>query len=428
MVTYKIKNITQNQLDKIIGQNDYKVFAGPDWPSYQQLIDGELGSHDTIKTEVKDFIRMMEETYYAQTMHGDVLAQSNQQRQQQKFFDKKYHGPACRVPWETMGINANGDVFICSSPSWIPKFVGNILECTDIYQILNSDIALSIRNEISNGRYTYCNNRLCGFFGNISPTRYETDGPEQVPDTVVHSDNLYVTEIPKNIILDFDYTCNFACPSCRVELINNNTHHVMAPINDKISEQIKQLVIDQIKNQPVTVRWCGGEPFISRVYLDLLEYIAARKKDNIKHIIQTNGSYLQKKSDLVTKLLPTTQEMRVSFDAACDETYQKIRVNGQWDQLLSNVRWLRQCVDELAVDCVLSADFVVQLTNYKEIPAFVKLCRELGIKKINWQKMWNWGTWSQEEFLQHNIYRPEHPLYSELVEIFKKAGQPISLI
>jgi hypothetical protein len=121
MVTYKIKNTTQNQLDKIIGQNDYKVFAGPDWPSYQQLINGELGSQENIQTEVKDFIRMMEETYYAQTMHGDVLAQSNQQRQQQKFFDKKYHGPACRIPWETMGINANGDVFICSSPSWIPK-------------------------------------------------------------------------------------------------------------------------------------------------------------------------------------------------------------------------------------------------------------------------------------------------------------------
>jgi MoaA/NifB/PqqE/SkfB family radical SAM enzyme len=95
--------------------------------------------------------------------------------------------------------------------------------------------------------------------------------------------------------------------------------------------------------------------------------------------------------------------------------------------LLSNVRWLRQRVDELAVDCTISADFVVQLTNYKEIPAFVELCQELGIEKINWQKMWNWGTWGQEEFLQHNIYRPEHPLYSELVEIFKKAGQPMSL-
>lgn len=427
MVTYTLKNVTQPTLDKIISRVDYRVFAGPDWPSYEQLVAGETGTNDVIQTEVKEFIRMMEETYQAQTLHGDSLAEANQQRQQQKFFDKNYRGATCRVPWETMGVNANGDVFICNSPSWIPKFVGNILDCTDIYQVLNSDIALSIRQEISNGHYTYCNNHICGFFANISPERYQTNGPARMPDPVVQSNDLYVTEIPKNIILDFDYTCNFVCPSCRVELINNNNHHVMAPINDRISEQIKRLVIDQIKDESVAIRWCGGEPFISRVYSDLLGYIASKNKDNIRHIIQTNGSYLQKKSDLVISLLPTVDDMRISFDAACADTYRKIRVNGQWDQLLDNVRWLRQYIDESSSTCTISADFVVQLTNYKEIPAFVKLCQELGIEKINWQKMWNWGTWDPEEFAKHNIYRPDHALYPDLVEVFKQAGQPMSL-
>lgn len=417
-----------DQLNIIIDPRDYKTFAGPDWPSYQSLIDGDHGTSTVIQNEVKDFIKMMKQTYAAQLLHGDALAQSNQQRQQQIFFHKQYHGTPCRVPWETMGINANGDIFICESPSWVPKFIGNILECDDIYQILNNDLAQSIRQEILQGNYTYCNHKLCNFFAGISPNDYATSGPEMLPEPITGSTELLIDRIPKTIILDFDYTCNFVCPSCRVELINNNNHHVIAPVNNKISEKIKHLIIDRIQDESVAIRWCGGEPFMSRVYTDLMEYICSKKFNNVKHILQTNGSYLQKKSDLVLALLPSMQNIRVSFDAACADTYHRVRVNGQWSQLLENVRWLRKQIDQVAPACGLHADFVVQLSNYKEIPVFVELCEELGVDHINWQKMWNWGTWSQEEFSHNNIYQSEHPLYADLVQVFKAAQQPMSML
>ena len=414
-----------NQLGIIIDPRDYRTFAGPDWPSYQNLIAGDCGTTPNIQAEVRDFIKMMQENYQSRVLHGDALAQSNQQRQKQIFFDKQYHGPHCTVPWDTMGINNNGDVFICQSPSWVPKFVGNILKCDDIYDILNSDLALSIRQEILQGNYTYCNHKLCSFFGNISPDLYTTQGIEKKPDIINKSLQIYLDKIPKNIILDFDYTCNFVCPSCRNELINNNNDHVVAPINDRISQKIKNLIIDRIENQLVTIRWCGGEPFISRVYTDLMKYICSKKPKNFKHILQTNGSYLKKKSDLIVELLPATENIRVSFDAACAETYHRVRVNGQWDQLLENVRWLREQINQVTTTCKLEADFVVQLDNYQEIPEFVKLCNELGIDHINWQKMWNWDTWSPVEFSKRNVYTVDHPLYPDLVKVFDKAGQPM---
>jgi MoaA/NifB/PqqE/SkfB family radical SAM enzyme len=201
----------------------------------------------------------------------------------------------------------------------------------------------------------------------------------------------------------------------------------MRPINDRIVAAIKTLIIDEIQQQPVEIRWCGGEPFISDVYLNLLDYIVQTGKHNISHIIQTNGSYLQKKSDLVIALLPNVREIRVSFDAASESTYQQIRVNGQWDQLIDNVRWLRQTITGMGVNTKLIADFVVQRANYREIPAFVKLCRELGIEHINWQKMWNWGTWSQAEFDRNNVYDIDHELYPDLKAQFALAQQPMSL-
>lgn len=420
-------NLPPDILRQMISQNDYRVFAGPDWPTYDQILQGHESADPNIQQEVENFVRMIEETYKAQLKHGDDLATANQKRQGQIFFNKQFHGPHCRIPWETMGINSNGDVFICLSPSWIPKFVGNLMESDDIFDILNSELALTIRNEILQGRYSFCNHRICGFFSNISPDRYHSLGPEYHPITPDARSDIMIDRIPKNLILDFDYTCNFRCPSCRTELINNNRHYVIRTQNNRIVDRIKRMIIDRIQDHTVQIRWCGGEPFISEPYLDLMSYISKNKPNSFRHVIQTNGSYLKKKSDLLERLLPSTDLIRVSFDAACADTYHQVRINGQWDQLIENVQWLRQRIDKIAPKCNLEADFVVQLANYKEISMFVNLCHTLKIDHVNWQKMWNWGTWSQDQFDRNNIYNPDHDLYNDLVYQFQTAQQPMSL-
>jgi organic radical activating enzyme len=412
----------------IISIKDYKTFAGPDWPSYEDVINGIEVENQTINNEVVRFRQMMTETYNQTLQHGQLLADQNKQRQQQVFFSKEFKKHQCNVPWETLGIHTNGDVFICSSPSWIPIFVGNILEEDDIFNVLNSDKALSIRNEILQGRYLYCNHRICKFFAKIDPSEYQQNEIEQPPLPITSREGLTISDIPKNLIFDFDYTCNFQCPSCRVETINNNKNHIIRPINDKISSYIKFNIIDRIKDQPVNIRWCGGEPFISEPYLDILSYIADKNKSNISNVIQTNGSYLKKKSELVTRLLPTVTEFRVSFDAATAETYSKVRVNGIWDSLIENVSWLKKEIDASSTQTKLVADFVIQRANYQEIPQFIDLCNKLGIDSINWQKMWNWGTWPQDEFNYNNVYTSTHPEFNKVIAILEQNKQPYSKI
>lgn len=414
-------------LKKVISIKDYKAFAGPDWPSYDSIVACITTDNTTIQQEVDEFVSMMRQTFDEINLSGDVLAVNNQQRQQQQFYDKHYLTSApCRVPWNTLGVNSNGDVFLCSSPSWVPKFAGNVLETDDIYHVLNSPLAQQIRQEILTGRYYYCNNKICGYFSKVDPLTYQSTAiAHDMPSPQSNRVELQVTQIPQNLIFDFDYTCNFKCPSCRTELINNNKHHVIRPINDRIVEKIKHLILDQIQSQPIEIRWCGGESFISEVYQNLFDYIINSRKHNIQHIIQTNGSYLKSKSHMIEKLLPTIKELRISFDAATAKTYSKIRVNGDWDLLIDNVRWIKALIDQHHASTRLSADFVVQLDNYKEIPAFVQLCDDLGIKQINFQKMWNWGTWPQQVFDDKNIYNPEHLLYNELVNEFRKTGRKI---
>lgn len=407
-------------LRKIVDEKTYRSFKGGDWPAFEDFLAGARPAK--VADEIAEFVAIMEQNY-VNIAEQDInkQAEANQQRQQQIFFDKAVpNNIRCRVPWETMGVNANGSVFICESPSWVPKFVGNILEVDCVYDVLNSQTAQAIRQEILAGRYYYCNHKI----SRVLATKHKMINvvpADTQPLPYESSKSTQVTVIPRNLIFDFDYTCNFRCPSCRTELINNNKHHVIRPINDRISAKIKELVIDQIGSQPVEIRWAGGEPFISEVYVDLMDYCIASGK-NIKHIIQTNGSYLIAKADLLEKLLPHTKELRISFDAATAATYSKIRVGGAWEHLLENVRHVQEQIARLGTKTVVSVDFVVQKDNYKEIPMLRKLCRELGIEKIQYQRMWNWGTWPIDEFNDKNIYNPEHPDYKQLLIAFNLAG------
>lgn len=406
-------------LSKLVDEKIYRSFKGGDWPSFDDFLAGVRPT--VVAHEIEEFVAMMQQNY-VNVAEQDIneQAEANQHRQQQVFFNKNVPSTIrCRVPWETMGVNTNGSVFICESPSWVPKFVGSLLEVDNVYDVLNSEMAQQIRQEIVEQRYYYCNHKISRVLAtkhnviNVVPTDTE-------PLPYEPSGKTQVTAIPKNLIFDFDYTCNFQCPSCRVELINNNKHHVIRPINDRISAKIKTLVIDNITT-PVEIRWAGGEPFISEVYVDLMDYCVASGKP-IKHIIQTNGSYLIAKADLLERLLPYIKELRISFDAATAGTYSKIRVGGVWENLLKNVQHVQEQIKRLGTHTTVSVDFVVQKENYKEIPLLRKLCKDMGIDKIQYQRMWNWGTWPIEEFNDRNIYNPEHEDYDQLLVAFNLAG------
>ena len=412
-------------LAKLVDPKLYKEFSGENWPSYEEFVNGDMGSTDKISAGIKRVIDVATTAFKDLRIDdGEKLAEENQKRQGQIFYSKNVTGfRQCRVPWDTIGINNNGEIFICQSPSWVPKFVGNITKIDSIYTALNSELAQSIRQEIINGTYRYCNEKLCAFFANMPKSQYGIDPTDTIIPPVTADDNLLITQIPRDLIFDFDYTCNFKCPSCRTEVINWNNDHLRRPINNRIVDQIKHLIIDKIETQPISIRWAGGEPFLSEPYLEIFDYIIKSGKLNIQNIIQTNGSYL--KSKVVQSLLPYISELRISFDAGTAATYAKIRVNGNWGKLLDNVRYINELKKELNVTTKITADFVVQLDNYKEIPTFVSLCNDLGIENINLQKMWNWGTWDTETFNQKNIYNPTHPLYEDLKGYFKQAGKQI---
>lgn len=408
-------------LINIISAEEYQLRRRPSWPSYQALVDGKVAANLGDQSQIDALFDTGFKDYLDQHKSDDI-AKGNQAAQTQIFYHKHVkdkQAQHCRVPWETLGVNSYGDIFICSSPAWIPKFVGNIFNSDDIFTELNSAMAQQIRQEIKNGTYFYCNLNLCDYpaHSGIQYARQPETDVDLSPAELEQDPDLMIDYIPRNVVFDFDHTCNYQCPSCRTGLINHNKHAIVRRFNNRIVDRLKTSVIDCIRSRPVTIRWAGGEPFISAPYLELLRYITAINNPRIDHVIQTNGSYLKRKSDLVTKLMPHTRELRISFDAATADTYHRVRVNGVWSNFLDNVTWIldQRRANGWSVDIV--ADFVIQKDNYREIPAFRALCDRLGIQHINWQKLWNWDTWSQAEFDDRNVHDAQHPEHARMLSM-----------
>jgi sulfatase maturation enzyme AslB (radical SAM superfamily) len=320
----------------------------------------------------------------------------------------------CLRPFDTLCINQYGETYICVSPAWLPQSIGTILDYNNIYDFINNDIARSIRTEIILNKYTYCNHTLCNYikpYTNIIKEATELDE--------LHKDSI-VTWLPYKLIFDFDYTCNFLCPSCRTELVNDNIGP-MSITNKQLVDKIKTVLLSQYTTAQVEMRWAGGEPFVSNAYQELWEYIVTLNNQNIQHVIQTNGSYIHKRIDILTKMLPSIKEIRVSFDAGTSETYSKLRKNGNWKQLLKNCAILRKLISEVNPNTILQADFVVQYDNYNEIPQYITIAEAMGFDKICLNKMWNWGRCSDEEFKRIDVNNVSHAEYNNLMTIVSEA-------
>lgn len=353
----------------------------------------------------------------------NIVDYHQRKNNQLEIFDRHVKDtPTCRKPWRNLVINQFGITYICQSPAWLAKGVGSLLDHSDFFDLLNSYEAQSIRSEISLGRYSYCNHKICSHLLHNKNLQLL---PQQPEDLILLTKDQFtadsiVTTLPIEICFDFDYTCNFKCPSCRTDMINHNQGPLWES-NRLLVEKIKHVIIDRyIKTgDPVTFRWAGGEPFVSQAYIDLWQYIVDHKAKNIRNVIQTNGSYLIKRSRLLENFIQYVDSIRISIDAGTADTYSRVRVNGRWDTLIENIKYIKTLIDKQSNYIKLQSDFVIQQDNYLEIPEYIKLAEELGFDNIYMGRMWNWGTWNDIEFKKLNVSNPQHVEHEKLQKLLE---------
>ena len=304
----------------------------------------------------------------------------------------------CSNPFTHILIRPDGNVYSCLC-SWPSIPIGNILTAS-LKNIWTGTAAEEMRRSIIDGSFRYCS--ACPFLP--GPKGFVTEQAQNFPSV----------ERIALLKLDYDYSCNLTCPSCRKTSSNKW-------INKEKTNQIHAEIMS-----PETLGLAdyiyvsgAGEPLASALYLDLLQNLPFLTPGNKPQIIlHTNGLLLNSST---WEKLDNTQKrvtgINISVDAACAKTYELNR-GGSWTKLLKNlnfVKSLRQSSNHLK----FTLFFTVQTNNFKEIADFVALANTLIADEIDFIGLGNWGTYTNEEYVKRAIHLPSHPLHGQLLKILE---------
>ena len=98
---------------------------------------------------------------------------------------------------------------------------------------------------------------------------------------------------------------------------------------------------------------------------------------------------------------------------------EKLRLGGNFESLIRNIEFLANMPDKKALGINLNLNMIVQEQNYREIVQLVMLGKRLGVDKVSFTYLRDWGTFSEGEYARNAIHLPEHPDHSKLLGILK---------
>lgn len=132
--------------------------------------------------------------------------------------------------------------------------------------------------------------------------------------------NLNLTKC-RNISVYLGGNCNFACHYCDREMIKEHVGYSAMKVEDvpNIVRFIKDVTQDT--DHPLyMVSFFGGEPFVFVKVMDaVITQLTAAGYENLKFLVQTNGSLIMKNQDFITKWNKRLH-ISISYDFAFQET------------------------------------------------------------------------------------------------------------
>lgn len=323
------------------------------------------------------------------------------------FPKKNLPGKICLSPFVVAKIALQGQVRLCGCVGWMPTVVGNIFE-NSLLDILNNDLSTKIRQSIIDGSYVYCNENTCGVMRNNQFNSFD-NLPTSVSWQIQDANRVCM---PNEIYIDGDLTCNLSCPSCRTHVIKLTAQQRKQ--QDKYIAIMRDNIFAKPTDQQINLHLSTtGELFASDFLLSFVDSIPSKDFPNLKLSILTNGLLCQKNWHRLGDMADRIRQMHVTIDAATPDTYEKLRRGGKWKQIMRAMAWLQQ--KKKQNNMKLYTRIVVQNDNYKEMEDFLDMSRGFDADRVEYARISNWNTMSDEQFAQADVLDPRHQNYQDAI-------------
>jgi MoaA/NifB/PqqE/SkfB family radical SAM enzyme len=156
----------------------------------------------------------------------------------------------------------------------------------------------------------------------------------------------------------------------------------------------------------------GGDCFASQIYLKFLQNFDETKFRDTKITLRTNGLLFKKYWNSIKKVHKRIDEVMISIDAACRETYEKVRRGGNWERLLENLEFIKE-VNGRDANFSYMMPFCVQKANFREMGDYVDFAEKYGATCVLFMFLLPNGDLTGEAYDDAAVFKPAHPLYTE---------------
>jgi MoaA/NifB/PqqE/SkfB family radical SAM enzyme len=202
----------------------------------------------------------------------------------------------------------------------------------------------------------------------VDPRRYHQ---------VVLERDLIATRPPVCLYLETTNRCNLLCTTCP------RTYEELEPPAD-MSWELFTSIVDQVPDLARAVLHGVGEPMLVKNLPGMVKHLKDR---GVYVLFNTNGTMLNERSGRAL-IKVGLDELRVSLDASNAKSFREIRGRNYFDRILRNVRAFRELqVREGHERPLVSAWLTGLKQTVEELPAFVRVAAEIGVKEVYLQRL-----------------------------------------
>lgn len=307
----------------------------------------------------------------------------------------------CERPFRYAYLAPDGEVWPCG---WMHCTIGNLYE-QNLDEIWHSEAAEQARESILNGSFAFCRKMSCPFCerGELPDLTEEEIKQRAVP-----------TEIPMDVTIANDRTCNIACTSCRTCLIPTDKEE-----RRKIDGALERLV--PFANKMASLDMNGqGEFLANQSFINFLGKLRPERKD-FKINFETNGTLFDEAHwSRFSQLGDYDLSATVTLNSLNPEVYRYL--SGGFDYLereLDNLRFLSKLRREGKINS-LTVTMVIQEVNCWEVPKYIQTfahSEEFEVDKIQMKPLYNWFKMDPATYWYKNILNPLHPYHKAYLKI-----------
>lgn len=321
--------------------------------------------------------------------------------------------PYCIGPFRDLYIRNEGYVYCCCNANQKP--FGNIRE-SSLEEIWNGPKWVKLRQDILSNNIRHSECKGCDALRNPpvlqgNSLNITTNYRVQVSPELEYK--------PIELNCGYDMRCNLRCPSCRSDFYHPSPSEILSI--ESIHEKVKAEVVPYVRTLYVTG---GGDPFVSPLYRKWLQTMTPADVPNLKRLtLMTNGQlFTPQMWDSMSKIHSIIKGAIITVAATTKNTFDQIRVGGDWEQLQENLRFIAT----LPLDVNLV--FITQAKNLHEMADFVLFTRKINARWVpNFSCMENWVQ-PESVYAKEAVHRTSHPRHSEYLRVLQVKDKRLGCI